>query len=310
MTLTGEPTASTGAQDFYPATFVGQVLGMLFVISSLGLLGFVIGDMSAILSERREHNRLGHRGINFENHVIILGWDAFAKDIVHELMLSNIKTAIITNDKEHLDMIDINYSEYKDKVFVLVWDMDDFGHLQKCNFSKAKVLLLNFGDDTTKLVSALKVKNTDFAGKIITALDTAGLEETFYNAGVESIVKKEEISAKLVASHIYEPDVAQYIEDLIATAVSEEDYDIQQFLVTNENPFCNKLYGETLLQLKQEYNALLIGLSKSTLDGRVLYKLANRDMRIEKGDYIILIINGKNALILSQIFGVSEGDMQ
>ena len=85
MTLTGEPTASTGAQDFYPATFVGQVLGMLFVISSLGLLGFVIGDMSAILSERREHNRLGHRGINFENHVIILGWDAFAKDIVSVL---------------------------------------------------------------------------------------------------------------------------------------------------------------------------------------------------------------------------------
>ena len=97
---------------------------------------------------------------------------------------------------------------------------------------------------------------------------------------------------------------------MVATAKVEEDYDIQQLLVTNQNPFCNMMYGDTLLKLKQQYNVVPIGLVKLKDDERILYKLPEGNTQIEEGDYIIVIVSGVTAPVLSQIFGVQEGIIQ
>ena len=111
----------------------------------------------------------------------------------------------------------------------------------------------------------------------------------------------------LIASQIYEPDVAVFTQDLMATTEEDEDYDIQQFLVIDQNPFCNKTYGQAFLELKQQHNVLLIGLVKFEENVRILHKLPEDQLMIEQGNFLLAIVNGKTAEIISDIFGVKEG---
>ena len=93
----------------------------------------------------------------------------------------------------------------------------------------------------------------------------------------------------------------------MATTEKEEDYDIQQFLVTAQNPFRNTTYGQTFLKLKQQYNIVLIGLVKTEDGVHNLHKLPKDQMMIEKGDFLLAIVNGETAEKISGDFGVKEG---
>ena len=82
------------------------------------------------------------------------------------------------------------------------------------------------------------------------ALDNSELKETFIAAGVEQVILQHEISSKLLASYIFEPDVANYSESIMSYAKSDDDLDIKQFKVVADNPYLNKNYEEVFLILK------------------------------------------------------------
>ena len=62
-------------------------------------------------------------------------------------------------------------------------------------------------------------------------------------------------------------------------------------------------------KLNEQHGIILIGLVEFDVDEPVLHKLPEDDMQIKEGDYIIAIVNGVTAPILSQIFGVTEGTL-
>jgi len=111
-----------------------------------------------------------------------------------------------------------------------------------------------------------------------------------------------------VASYIFEPDVARYAVDLLSSAVAADDYDIQQFLVTEHNPYVNREYAGVFQTLKDEQNIILIGLSKLQPDGsRRLLKNPGGAVTVTAGDYLIMIMNGENEAPITELFGVKEG---
>lgn len=68
-------------------------------------------------------------------------------------------------------------------------------------------------------------------------------------------------------------------------------------------------YGNAFRQLRNEYNAILIGLSqcKKTSSKRLLLKNPPDNTLINEGDYLILIVNGKTANKLQEVFMIDEG---
>ncbi len=117
----------------------------------------------------------------------------------------------------------------------------------------------------------------------------------------------------MAASFIYESCVAEYSVDLLATATNSEGYDIRQYLITDSNPYIGKDYGHFFGDLKRKYNAVSIGLSKKAkeADGaRDIIKLPTDQTIIEKGDYVIVVVNGDSAKNIEQEFDVKEGTIQ
>ena len=121
----------------------------------------------------------------------------------------------------------------------------------------AKMVFINGKTDTDKLVHVLTFKGEYPDLKYIVTLDNANLKETFHSAGVTYPISKLEISSKLLASYIFEPDVATFGEELMSYAESDEDFDIKQFYLKELHPYAENSYDDAFFDLKKNFNTTL-----------------------------------------------------
>ena len=297
---------TVGYGDFYPVTPAGKFLSLMFILGSLGLLGFIIGKATEFISEVNWRKQMGFYGTSFEKHIVIIGWNNFAHSIVKDLIQANQHIAIITNEKNDIDLI---YTEFSsDQVFCLFCDLKNIQMFEKANISKAAMIFVNLKDDTEKLICMLNIKKECPRARFVLALENSDLSNTFYSAGATFVLSKNEIASKLMASYIFEPDVADMTNDLLTITQQNEDYDIKEFKIIPENPFAGKTYGEIFAELKKQLNVLPIGLCKCHDDGtRKLLKLPADEIKVEAGDYLIVIMSGKEIEPVKQLFKTGEG---
>jgi voltage-gated potassium channel len=296
---------TVGYGDTYPVTTFGRMIGFIFVFGSFSIFGFLIGRITNMLSDISEHKKLGYEGTKFRNHAVIIGWSSGGHSVVEQLIGVNKPCAVITDNRNDIDLINETYD--KKHVFTLFADYNNFDIFKKANIESAAIVYVNLDDDTAKLVHILTLKKHFKNLRFVVTLDNANLKSTFHSAGVTHAVSKNEISSKLLASYIFEPDVAQYSEDILSFAENDIDYDIKEYRVVPENPLAGRTYNDVFYEIKREYNAVLIGISKITEHGRELLKNPKEDVTINIGDYLILIMNGESTRRMKGIFQVEEG---
>ena len=177
------------------------------------------------------------------------------------------------------------------------------------NAEKANVIFINSGSDSDKLITILNIKKIYTDIEFVVILENSELKDTFVSAGVTYVLSKNEIASKLVASYIFEPAVADFTKDLITSTSNEQEneqeYDIQQYRITNQNPYLGAKYGTLFSELKSKYNIIAIGLNKGRTKG--LLKAPSDDERIEENDDVIVIANGANEKYMRDTFLVCEG---
>lgn len=297
---------TVGYGDTIPVTLYGRTLGFVFILMSLGVYGLIIGQISNFVQTLKQNKMLGYNGTLFEDHVVIIGWSDFGQLVTEQLIGANKRVAIVTDKRVDIDHI---YEKYdRKKVFTLYSDFENFEALKKANIEKSSVVFVNLTDDTEKLVFILNIKKMYDRLEFVVTLENANLKNTFINAGVTNAISPHEISSKILASYMFEPDVAAYTEDIMSFAHTPSDYDIKQFLVTYDNPFLNKTYNEAFEGIKTKYNGVLIGMVKRNITGtRKLIKNPHKEYKIDLGDYLIIIVNGSSFEEIQKAFNVQEG---
>jgi len=306
MWFTLATLTTVGYGDIYPVTIFGQYISYVFIFLSIGVYGFIIGQFANLISTVKQNKMLGYNGTYFENHVVMIGWNDFGHLVTEQLIGANKDVAIVTNHKDDIEIIHERFS--KKKVFTLYSDFENTEMLKKANIEKSSVVFVNMKDDTQKLVFILNMKkifsNLDF----VVTLENGNLKNTFITAGVTNAISPHEISSKILASYMFEPDVAAYTEDIMSFAHTPTDYDIKQFLVTYDNPYINKGYHATFSDIKTRFNGILIGMVKKDKEGkRRLIKNPLKDYEIKPGDYLIIIVNGNSFEYIQKAFNVQEG---
>lgn len=297
---------TVGYGDIYPSTTYGRGIGYIFVLLSLFFYGILIGSITSFISNLKENRKLGYGGTNFTNHAVIIGWNDFGTLVAEQLLGVGKKLAIVLDNKDQIDFIKEKYPDQN--VFTLYNELNNYDMLKKVNIEASSNVFVNLDDDTEKLVYILNIRKSYPDLDLVVTLENGDLKNTFISAGVTNTISKEEISSKLLASYIFEPDVATYSESIMSYAKADSDYDIKQFLVKNNNPFVGKGYQDAFFELKQKYNTVLIGITKRDKFGkRKLLKNPLGDLKISQGDYLIMIMNGKAFKLLQKLFNVEEG---
>ncbi len=298
---------TVGYGDFYPVTPLGKVIGLTTIIGSLGLLGYLIGGISNIIHNYMEKKKNGFYGTKFEKHFVIIGWDDFARQVVLQVTSAGHQVAIAVDDKNHIDIINEHFTD--DQVFVLFTDLTHIESFKKLNIESASTVYINLNDDSKTLVFIINMKKVFGNCNYVVSLNNSELKETFNNIGVSHTITKNDIASKLVASYIFEPDVAKLTEDFMTTSVSAVDYDIQEYLVIDTNPYVNKDYFEVYVDLKKKHNTVLLGLVKIDKNDRSrrIIKNPREGEIIELNDYLLLVSEGSAKANLKKVFGVNEG---
>lgn len=300
-----ETLTTVGYGDMLPVTYWGRTVGFLFLLSSFGVYGFIIGQITNFMSTLKEQRDLGLNGTEFSDHVVMIGWNDFGQSVISHLIGAGRKVAVVTKDRASIDIIREYYTT--DQVYTLFSDYNNFELLEKAQIKKASIIFINLNDDTEKLVYIINIKKHYDSLNYVVTLDNGNLKSTFHNAGVTYAISKNEISSKLLASYIYEPDVALFSEEIIAYAHEQDDYDMKQFYVAADNPLRGMYYETAFFDLKKQCNVVLIGIVKEKDGQRKLLKNPESNVTIESGDYLVMLMNGKGMDRLKRVFHIEEG---
>jgi voltage-gated potassium channel len=179
--------------------------------------------------------------------------------------------------------------------------------MKNANISGSNTVLLNFEDDTENLVQLISLKNSYPDLCYVISLNNPSLKSTFQSLGVTFTLSKNEVASKLIASYVFEPEVAKITESLMSSAVSDDEMGLMQFKVVASNPFINQKGLDLFLKLKQEYNVILVGISKLNNSSYNLIKNPTNDHQLDVGDYAVIMGNPKGREEITRVFGVAEG---
>jgi len=241
----------------------------------------------------------------FKDFVVIIGWDNFAALVVDQLVDANRQVVVLADDRKTVERITSTY----DAQWVMAIEMDflNLEEIKRLPMERAFGVYVNLATDRERLLFIYKLRKYFDDLSIISPVVNPELKESFSVHRQIFPLSRDEISAKILASHLFERDVATYLNELLSPALSDEDHDIQQYRVPRDNPFCNQMYGDVFIALKKKYNAVLIGISKQTTRGFQLRKNPPDETLVQEGDYLIAILNGRSSHELDATFAVGEG---
>lgn len=292
--------AAVGYGDMVPVTVAGKLLGSFLVLSSIALMGALISQFTNKIRQVMDNKKLGYMGTKMKNHCVIIGWDNFAMNVTNWILDSGKKVAIITDNKNDIDLV---YNKFSDKnVFVLFSAYSNTESYELVNIKQSSSVFINFNDDSETLVRLLNTKQIYPNLNYIVSLNNAELKDTFKAAGVTFSISNHEVASKLVASYNFEPDVAYFTENIMSSAKDENDHDLVEFKVNQKNTYINHTYIDTFVSLKKTYNAVLMGLSRKEKEDYTLFKNPKSDMIIEENDYLIILVDGNSKVQLEKDF--------
>jgi voltage-gated potassium channel len=296
---------TVGYGDYSPSSTGGRVIGYIYVFASLGVLSYLFSTISNRISIMLEEKKLGFTGTSFEGHIVFLGWHDFSQMVADEIIHAGKKVAILTDRKDDVDLI---YDHYpKKQVYVLFSDRQDSDTYSRMNVGKSAVVFVAMEDDSIALMDVINLRRDFKDIDIVVSLQNPRLKHTFEAAGVTYVVSRNEIASKLVASYIFEPDVAGLNLELISSAGEEHNFDIQEYLITRENPYLGMNGHEVFHRLKDDHDAVLMGVSKKSGAGFELKPNPSREIILEEGDYLMVMTDGIGQQKLTEVFGIEEG---
>lgn len=296
---------TVGYGDLYPTTALGKLIGYIFVFGSLGVLGYLISTLSSKYHTMMEEKKLGFRGTQFQDHIIFIGWNEFSRMVAEEIYHTSKKIAIVTKKKDEIDLI---YSQFgKENTFALFADFNNLDSLEKANVSQAAAVFISIPDDAQVLLYVLDFKKRFPKPQIVVSIENSKLKDTFKSAGVTYAIARNEIASKMVASYIFEPDVANLNYDLISSSRSMVDYDMQEYRVKKNNKYVGKNYIDAFIDMKKTHNSVLVGLSRKIDNSWKLITNPPEEEIIQVNDYLVLMCSGSSKKEHVSTFGVEEG---
>jgi len=271
---------STGYNgDFFPSSSEGKLLVSLIPMFGLGgffaLIGFITSDqIKKYILEAK-----GMAKINFNNHIIICGWNDKTKLLIDNLTHSNLSVkksiVILTDNLDYnpVEKFDFN-SEFVKYVFGTATSRDSLDKANIENASSAIIVSDNLSSDpdARTILNVLSVekycddliamgkRNVKNDIYTIAEIVDPNNTQTAKDAKVDQVISLGDIESKIFTQSVQNPGVIKFIDEIF----TYDDYnDIYSFHISKDCKLIGKNYDEILLILRK-YEILLLSINIET----------------------------------------------
>lgn len=81
---------TVGYGDLVPASTPGRILGILVMVCGIGMVSTLTGNLASVIVEKRAKRRKGLLKVKLSGHIIIVGWNSYARNLVGTLKDSGV----------------------------------------------------------------------------------------------------------------------------------------------------------------------------------------------------------------------------
>lgn len=223
---------TVGYGDYFPETFGGRYLiAMPSMTIGIGILGFIISEISVNLIASYSRRARGLSKIKFDDHVLIINYERL--DIVQNLV-AELKSDTLTCNKD-ICLIDSYLEEIPhalDRLGVryIKGNPTDIEVLERANINDAShaiVLSNNTSDihtDDINLSIVLIIKHINKNIFSIAEVMDAQKIEHFEIAGCDSIICSSDFTSNLIIQELQDPGIKEILYSLTTNRVGQQVY--------------------------------------------------------------------------------------
>ncbi len=211
--LTVTIVSTVGFGDIVPETASGKMIYMALVLVGIGIFGYAVSSIASLMAERsifklaRGFLFLGGEG-RLKDHVIVVGWNRISKSVCDELRVNGYNVLLIVREDEKAR--EASRAGYN----ALVGSPLEESAYRSAKIDSAKAVVLTEDDPSRNLMAILRLRDISRSVKVVVVCDDDLMKSLFYRAGASRVVNLANVSGRILASYIFEPLVAEVIEDL------------------------------------------------------------------------------------------------
>jgi voltage-gated potassium channel len=275
---------TVGYGDISPGSPEGKIVSIILACIGILLYGYIAAVIVSIVMESSLWGVYGMNKTKYKDHFVICGWTSLSDIVLSELLTENRQVAVITEDQD--DILIIKRKGEAKNVFPIYGDPSKNEVLEQANIKEASVVILSMEDDSKNLITALHIKELNPKARIIVRTTRAELKKTMKIAGVTYVVTPDVMAGRLIASAAFEPEVANFIED-VTTATDIGGHDLRQYMVSAAHAGS---VAKLSKNLKERTKTTLVGIARRSKEGRwEVFPNPEENVKVNAGDVAILL---------------------
>jgi voltage-gated potassium channel len=298
---------TVGYGDINPESDGAKIVSIGLSCVGILLYGYLGAMIMYIMMESSLSGVFGMNRCKYKDHFVIGGWTDLSEIVLLELLADNREVAVITEEQDDVPMI--KRIEEKGNVFPIFGDPSKAEILDQANLKEAAVVVLAMEDDSKNLITTLNVREENPKARIIVKTSRAELKKTMKIAGVTYVVTPHVMAGRLIASAAFEPEVANFVED-VTSATDVGGHDLRQYTISQDRAGS---IAELSRHLRQKTNATLVGIARKsaqkgarTEQWNVLPNPKDSE-KVKPGDVVILLGNDEEFEKAEEFLGTKQG---
>ena len=218
MTVITLSTVGFGELSQMHAVPGARLLTILLIVSGVGALAYVQGNLTALLVEGvigqvLRRNRMRNAIAKLERHVVVAGAGSTGKHVIEELVATGTPFVVIDRDLPHLERLSEDVAG--GRMLYVHGDATDDHALVAAGVERALGVVAALTHDKDNLFVTLSARSLNTSARIVSKIveDHAGAK--MLKAGATSVVNPAMIGGRRMASELVRPEVNEFLDQML-----------------------------------------------------------------------------------------------
>jgi voltage-gated potassium channel len=223
--FTMQTITTVGYGDTPVVSFWGRVNAVFLMLVGIGVLGFFSASFAARLIDYSVSRRMGERTVKMNDHILVCNWNQIAETLCQELLME--KSAVVL-------LAQLEKSPREEVEFVRGTCLH-LGDLEKAGIRSAKSVIilsetitegeLSSGVDAKTILGIMNARKLNPQVHIVAELLKPESVENAKFAGVDELVVRGQVSAKLLSRGALDPGTVDIMETILSAKSGEEIFE-------------------------------------------------------------------------------------